>query len=64
MPRLLRLRSDLLRRITDLRPRVFVGVDAPDFNLGLEEKLRARGIRVVGGALILVGIHLANRPTA
>jgi len=47
LPRLLRLRSDLLRRITDLRPRAFVGVDAPDFNLGLEEKLRARGIRVV-----------------
>jgi len=47
LPRLLRLRSDLLRRITELRPRAFVGVDAPDFNLGLEEKLRARGIRVV-----------------
>jgi lipid-A-disaccharide synthase len=47
LPRLLRLRGDLLRRITELRPRAFVGVDAPDFNLGLEEKLRARGIRVV-----------------
>jgi lipid-A-disaccharide synthase len=47
LPRLLRLRSDLLQRITELRPQAFVGVDAPDFNLGLEEKLRARGIRVV-----------------
>jgi lipid-A-disaccharide synthase len=47
LPRLLRLRGDLLHRITELRPRAFVGVDAPDFNLGLEEKLRARGIRVV-----------------
>jgi len=47
LPRLLRLRGDLLRRITELQPRAFVGVDAPDFNLGLEEKLRARGIRVV-----------------
>jgi len=47
LPRLLRLRSELLRRVTDLRPRAFVGVDAPDFNLGLEVKLRARGIRVV-----------------
>ncbi|HET9025360.1 MAG TPA: lipid-A-disaccharide synthase [Burkholderiaceae bacterium] len=47
LPRLLRLRSDLLRRLTHDRPRAFVGVDAPDFNLGLEEKLRARGIRVV-----------------
>ena len=47
LPRLLRLRNDLFRRIVDLRPRAFVGVDAPDFNLGLEERLRARGIRTV-----------------
>lgn len=47
LPRLLRLRSDLLQRVSGLKPRVFVGIDAPDFNLGLEEKLRARGIRTV-----------------
>jgi lipid-A-disaccharide synthase len=47
LPRLLRLRRDLLRRVTAARPRAFVGVDAPDFNLALEEQLRARGIRVV-----------------
>ena len=47
LPRLLRLRSELLQRVSTLRPRVFVGVDAPDFNLGLEEKLRARGVRTV-----------------
>jgi lipid-A-disaccharide synthase len=47
LPRLLRLRSTLLQRLLREPPAVFVGVDAPDFNLGLEEKLRARGIRVV-----------------
>ncbi|HEX5638279.1 MAG TPA: lipid-A-disaccharide synthase [Burkholderiaceae bacterium] len=47
LPRLLRLRGELLQRVSTLRPRVFVGVDAPDFNLGLEEKLRARGVRTV-----------------
>jgi lipid-A-disaccharide synthase len=47
LPRLLRLRSELFRRVTALRPRAFVGVDAPDFNLGLEEKLRAHGVRTV-----------------
>ncbi|MGB2818095.1 MAG: lipid-A-disaccharide synthase [Burkholderiaceae bacterium] len=47
LPRLLRLRSELLQRVSTLRPRVFVGIDAPDFNLGLEEKLRARGVRTV-----------------
>ncbi len=47
LPRLLRLRRDLFQRISALRPRAFVGVDAPDFNLGLEEKLRATGVRTL-----------------
>ena len=47
LPRLFRLRRSLEQRIADSLPRVFVGVDAPDFNLGLEEKLRRRKIPVV-----------------
>ena len=47
LPRLFRLRAKLLSRLRDRRPKVFVGVDAPDFNLGLEEKLRASGMPVV-----------------
>ena len=45
IPRLLRLRRDLLRRWRESPPDVFVGIDAPDFNLGLEKKLRKAGIR-------------------
>lgn len=47
IPRLLRLRRDLVRRWLDSPPDVFVGIDAPDFNLGLEHKLKARGIPTV-----------------
>ena len=47
IPRLLRLRRMLLRRWTDDPPDVFIGIDAPDFNLGLEKKLRAAGIPTV-----------------
>ena len=45
LPEILRVRRELLRRLLADPPDLFVGVDAPDFNLGLEEKLRARGIR-------------------
>lgn len=45
LPRLLRLRRELTRRLIGLRPDVFVGIDAPDFNLGLEIRLRRAGIR-------------------
>jgi lipid-A-disaccharide synthase len=44
VPRLLRLRRDLVRRWCESPPDVFVGIDAPDFNLGLEKKLRKAGI--------------------
>jgi lipid-A-disaccharide synthase len=45
LPRLLRLRRSLVTRWTQSPPDVFVGIDAPDFNLGLETRLRASGVR-------------------
>ena len=47
IPRLLRLRRMLIRRWTEIPPDVFVGIDAPDFNLGLETRLRRHGVRTV-----------------
>lgn len=47
LPRLLALRRRLQRRFLADRPDVFVGIDAPDFNLGLELGLRRAGIRTV-----------------
>ena len=44
LPRLLSFRKDLITRFGDSMPQVFVGVDAPDFNLAVEEKLRRRGV--------------------
>ena len=41
------IRDALLQRLLKDRPQVFVGVDAPDFNLGLEAQLRAAGIPTV-----------------
>ena len=47
LPRLVALRRRLARRFLDARVPVFVGVDAPDFNLGLERKLKRRRVRTV-----------------
>ncbi|GAB4470105.1 MAG: lipid-A-disaccharide synthase [Burkholderiaceae bacterium] len=47
LPRLLRLRAQLRRRLLSEAPRVFVGVDAPDFNLRLETQLRRAGVPTV-----------------
>jgi lipid-A-disaccharide synthase len=41
---LLALRAALTRRIRAARPRLFVGIDAPEFNLGLERRLRRAGV--------------------
>ena len=47
LPRLLRLRRQLRARLLQHRPDVFIGIDAPDFNLGLERRLKQAGLRTV-----------------
>ena len=47
LPELLWLRHQIRGRILRERPAAFVGVDAPDFNFGLETRLRSSGIRTV-----------------
>jgi lipid-A-disaccharide synthase len=47
LPDLLQARAELLRHFVAAPPAVVIGVDAPDFNLGLERRLRARGIPTV-----------------
>ena len=44
LPGLLRLRRRIGAHFIDHPPDVFVGIDAPDFNLSLERTLRQRGI--------------------
>ncbi len=44
---LLSIRKQLGTRLLASRPDVFIGVDAPDFNFGLETRLREAGIKTV-----------------
>ena len=47
LPELLARRKRLLKTFLDVRPDVFIGIDAPDFNLDLALKLRRNGIKTV-----------------
>ncbi|MFH8133492.1 lipid-A-disaccharide synthase [Pantoea osteomyelitidis] len=47
LPRLLKIRRDLTQRFIRLKPDVFVGIDAPDFNITLEGRLKRAGIRTI-----------------
>lgn len=47
LPELFRIRRHLYRHFMQDKPDVFVGIDSPDFNLGLEIKLRQAGIPIV-----------------
>lgn len=47
LPGLLRIRREVRRRTLALRPDAFIGIDAPDFNLALERKLKQAGIRTI-----------------
>ncbi|MDQ7990385.1 MAG: lipid-A-disaccharide synthase [Candidatus Dactylopiibacterium sp.] len=47
LPELLRIRRALMSRLLADPPDVFIGVDAPDFNLGVELRLRRAGVRTI-----------------
>lgn len=41
------IRRQLKKRLFETRPDIFIGVDAPDFNLGLERELKAAGVKTI-----------------
>ncbi|PSV35592.1 lipid-A-disaccharide synthase [Photobacterium sp. GB-27] len=47
LPRLFKVKAELVKYFSDNPPDVFVGIDAPDFNLRLEKDLKESGIKTV-----------------
>ncbi|ULJ67103.1 lipid-A-disaccharide synthase [Wielerella bovis] len=44
LPEILKIRRELVEKLKQIRPNVFIGIDAPDFNLGVAEQLKAARI--------------------
>ncbi|MBF1288698.1 MAG: lipid-A-disaccharide synthase, partial [Neisseria sp.] len=47
LPQILKIRKGLVNDLIRLKPDVFIGIDAPDFNLGVAEKLKQAGIHTI-----------------
>ncbi|ANF71038.1 lipid-A-disaccharide synthase [[Haemophilus] ducreyi] len=47
LPRLLKRRKQVIQTMLQQQPDIFIGIDAPDFNLTIEQKLKAKGITTI-----------------
>ena len=47
LPSLLRLRNSIVKYFSENKPDVFIGVDSPDFNFKIEQKLKKRGVKTI-----------------
>ncbi|MAZ88464.1 MAG: lipid-A-disaccharide synthase [Cellvibrionaceae bacterium] len=47
LPELLRMRKQVVQHFIDHPPDVFIGIDSPDFNLTIEQRLKQHGIKTV-----------------
>lgn len=47
LPRLLKIRRHIVHYFSQHKPDIFIGIDAPEFNLYVEDKLKAQGIKTI-----------------
>lgn len=47
LPQILSLKKQLIQQLLGAKPDIFIGIDAPDFNLRVEKELKGNGIKTI-----------------
>ena len=47
LPKLLKLRKHIVKKLVAQKPDVFIGIDAPDLNFPIEKKLKQHGVKII-----------------
>lgn len=47
LPKLLKLRKQIIKQIAEQQPDLFIGIDAPDLNFPIEKKIKKQGLKII-----------------
>ena len=56
LPRIIKIRKEVIERSISIGPAAFIGIDYPEFNLSIEKSLKKRGIKTIQNTVKVIKI--------